>query len=333
MDSNRCGELRLGRAALQRNGEALDYLARVSTHHVTADDTISLAIDDQLHEDTLVAAAERVFQRTEVRFVDIDFAKTLARLRLGQTYCSDRRLAEDCRRHVVVIDAHRALAEERLRHRTPFGDRDRRQVLAIRHVPDRVDILGRCTRIAIDHDRAHPVEHYARILESDSMRIRGTPGREHNETCIDRGAAGGGDGHASAVAPVDSADEGFETQVDSALAHLCRQCEAQIVVESAQEDLAAMDHRDSRAQSMEDSRKLEADITTANNDYPLRHPSEVECFVRRYCEFGAGNSRDRRPSAGCHKTIFGGDAFAADRDSMRVNDPRAASEYLDARVD
>lgn len=65
--------------------------------------------------------------------------------------------------------------------------------------------------------------------------------------------------HASAVAPVDSADEGFEAQVDSALAHLCSQCDAQIVVESAQEDLTAMDHRDSRAQSMEDSRKFEAD--------------------------------------------------------------------------
>ncbi len=74
-------------------------------------------------------------------------------------------------------------------------------------------------------------------------------------------------------------------------------------------------------------------MATANNDYPLRHPIEIECFVRRDCEFGAGNSRDRRPSAGCHKNIFGGDAFAADRDSMRVNDPRAASEYLHARVD
>src|ERR1039458_10143879 len=64
MDSNRCVELGLGRAALQRNGEALDYLARVSTHHVTADDTISLAIDDQLHEGKLVAAAEGMLQWT-----------------------------------------------------------------------------------------------------------------------------------------------------------------------------------------------------------------------------------------------------------------------------
>ena len=47
MNSNRCVELRLGRAALQRNSEALDYLARVSSHHVAADDTISLAIDDR----------------------------------------------------------------------------------------------------------------------------------------------------------------------------------------------------------------------------------------------------------------------------------------------
>ena len=94
MNRNRRIELSLGRAALECNCQALDYLARIGADHVTADHAIGLSIDDQLHEGTLIAAAHRMFQRTEARLVDIDFTVPLTRLGLGQPDRPDGRLTE-----------------------------------------------------------------------------------------------------------------------------------------------------------------------------------------------------------------------------------------------
>src|ERR1700687_2696387 len=111
-------------------------------------------------------------------------------------------------------------------------------------------------RIAIDHDRAHPVEHHTRILESDAVCICGAPGREHNETCSYCGPFVECYAHTSVFVPLDPADKGFEARIDSALPQCRRQCDAQIVVESAQRLLSPMDHSDLRAQTMADPGNL-----------------------------------------------------------------------------
>src|SRR5690348_13223015 len=102
MHCDRRVELSLGRAALECNRQALDYFARIGADHVTTDDAIALAIDDQLHEGALIAAAHRMFQRAKVRLVNIDFAIAPARFDLSQTDRSDGRLTEHRGRDVVV---------------------------------------------------------------------------------------------------------------------------------------------------------------------------------------------------------------------------------------
>src|ERR1044071_6899555 len=65
MDSNSRIELSLGRPAVQRNRESLDDLACVRSDHVTAEDPIGRAIDDQLHHCAVAFPRQRVLERPE----------------------------------------------------------------------------------------------------------------------------------------------------------------------------------------------------------------------------------------------------------------------------
>src|SRR5260221_7835613 len=86
MDADRLIELRLGRPDLCGDGDALDLLAGVGPDHVGAEDALARAVDDQLHEDTLLLLGERELQGAEVRLVDVDLAGALACLFLGQAH-------------------------------------------------------------------------------------------------------------------------------------------------------------------------------------------------------------------------------------------------------
>ena len=129
----------------------------------------------------------------------------------------------------------------------------------------------------------------------------------------------------SAIATFDADHCRLKAQIDSALAHLVGQRDAQIVVEAAQKDFAAMNHGHFRAQPVKDSRELEANITAANNHHRSRHPIEKERFVRRNCEFGAGNFRHRRPTAGRDQNI-------PRRDSARRRPQSYAASMIRARL-
>ena len=55
---NADGSIELGfrRTALQRYGEALDYLRRVGADHVATQDNIRIFVDDEFHHCPLIAA-------------------------------------------------------------------------------------------------------------------------------------------------------------------------------------------------------------------------------------------------------------------------------------
>ena len=60
-------ELGLGRAALHRDGEALDDLAGVGADHVNAEHAVDPLVDNELHQRALGVAGQRVLERAEPR--------------------------------------------------------------------------------------------------------------------------------------------------------------------------------------------------------------------------------------------------------------------------
>src|ERR1700681_3979596 len=93
--------------ASERDGEALDDLARISAHHMASQHPIGLPIDHQFHEAVLVPPAERMFERPEVRFVNVDVTMSFAGLGLRETHGADIGLAEDRGWHVFVVRGFR----------------------------------------------------------------------------------------------------------------------------------------------------------------------------------------------------------------------------------
>src|SRR5262245_58881610 len=65
MNSDGGIKLRLGRAAIKRYSQALNYFAGVGANHVTAQNFVGQAIDDEFHHGALIAAGEGMFERPE----------------------------------------------------------------------------------------------------------------------------------------------------------------------------------------------------------------------------------------------------------------------------
>ena len=86
---------------------------------------------------------------------------------------------------------------------------------------------------------------------------------------------------------------------DAARAHLVAQVLAHIVVEAAQDILAAIDQRHFAAEAGEDAGELHRDIAAALDDDALGQFGQMERLVRRDHVFEPGNFRPvMRPAAG-----------------------------------
>src|SRR5262245_52090229 len=101
MDADGGVELRLGRAELHRDGQALDDLAGVGADHVRADHALALAVDDQLHKGALLLLAQRELERAEGSLVEVELAVALAGLLFGQADGGEVRIGEHRGRHVL----------------------------------------------------------------------------------------------------------------------------------------------------------------------------------------------------------------------------------------
>jgi len=59
MNPDRCVELRLGCAAVKRDGQALNDLSGVGANHVATKDAVCGSLDNEFHHRPFVAAGER----------------------------------------------------------------------------------------------------------------------------------------------------------------------------------------------------------------------------------------------------------------------------------
>ena len=173
MDADRRIELRLGRAAFQRHGEALDDLAGVGADHVTADDAVARRVDNQLHHRHFVATTERMLQRLERRSIDVDAAELMTGLAFRQADGRRRRLTEDRGWYARMRRLHRAPMEKRLGQRLAFRGRHGRQVESIGAVADGEDVRYRSTRVRVDRDGAVALEPNPDRLQAqvDGVRV------------------------------------------------------------------------------------------------------------------------------------------------------------------
>src|SRR6185369_5714146 len=92
VDANGGVELRLGGAELHGDGDALDDFSGVGAEHVRAHDALRGGVDDQLHENALLAVSHGVLERAEGGLVDVHLAAACARAFLRQAHSGDRRV-------------------------------------------------------------------------------------------------------------------------------------------------------------------------------------------------------------------------------------------------
>ncbi len=159
------------------------------------------------------------------------------------------------------------------------------------------------------------------------------PGRVEHAVGLDPGAVAQRHAQAcAAVEPRDALDVDVRAQIDALLAHLVGQEGAHVVVEAAQDLLAAVELRDLRAEALEDRGELARDVAAADDDEAARKLGQVEDLVRRDRELAAGNVRRGRPAAGRDQDLRGAVGLAVDRHRIRPGEPGPAVDQRDAGV-
>ena len=112
-----------------------------------------------------------------------------------------------------------------------------------------------------------------------------------------------------------------EGELDAALGIGFAERVAHILVEAAQELVAAVQQRDLAAEPGEDAGELDGDIAAADHQDALRQALEMEDLVRGDAELAAGNRRlQGRMGAHRHEDVAGADAGSpvfSEADRMR----------------
>ena len=178
-----------------------------------------------------------------------------------------------------MIDGRRQVVVDRVGERVAVADGDRREVHAVGHVADRIDGLDAALRILVDNDRARVVELHARGLEAEALRIRVAADREQDDVgfhCL-AGRQGRADGAAGLL---QLRERGFHRQPGSAAFHFYMHVSAQVIVESAQQLVAAMQDAHRASEAVEDVREFERHVPAADDERALGELRQQERFIR-----------------------------------------------------
>ncbi len=135
-----------------------------------------------------------------------------------------------------------------------------------------------------------------------------------------------------AVHLLDPLDDVLGDDLDAALLQLGAQMRAHVVVEAAQDVVAAIDQRHLGAEAVEDAGELDRDIAAALDQDALRQLLQMECLVRRDDVLVALDVlAHRRRAAGRDQDMLGAHGLAggAELDGVRIEQHRAALDDLD----
>src|SRR5262249_4874045 len=120
------------------------------------------------------------FQWPEARAVDIERPELRPRCFFGVSNAADRRLREDRSRHHRVVYGNLALTVDSVGERMAFADRDGRQVQAVRHIADCVDVWDAALRVSVNENRSDFVELNTGGLKTKASRVRHTTNGRHH---------------------------------------------------------------------------------------------------------------------------------------------------------
>ena len=210
---------------------------------MAAEHAVGLAIHHELHQHALVAARQRVLHRAEAGLVDVDPGELLAGLRLGEADRADLGLGEDGGGNKAVIDLHVLAAEHRVGEGMALADGDGGEVGAVGDIAHRIDRGHGRARIIIDLHGQMGVEFHARPVQPQVHHIGNAAGGEHDLAGAEARAVIQRDAHAGTGA-FDSRHIRVGANLDALLLHLAGKMGADVLVEVAQDLLAAIDqHR------------------------------------------------------------------------------------------
>ena len=204
-------------------------------------------------------------------------------------------------------------------------DRHRRQVDAVGHVAHSVDAGDARVRRGIDRDGAALRGRDARVLEPEAGDIGLAPSGEQHLIGLDRLAGRGRDRDRRSLAGK-GGRVGVEAEIDPALAHLFAEHRAQIVVEAAQRQVAAVELGHVGAEALHDAGELAGDVAAAHDHQALREGRQVEHLVRAHGEFDAGDVGHRRPAAGGDDDGLGAVPLVAHGDGVGIEQAPGAGD-------
>ena len=251
---------------------------------------------------------------------------------LGETDAGDLGRREHGRRDERVLDHARLAAELGVGEGVPLANGDRRQRRAVRYVADGEDAVDRRLRVLVDDDVAVPAELDTDFVEAEAERVRRAADSEHDLLGGQRRAVrqmpdepGAGLLEVREDVPGDDADALLDVGLGETV--------AQILVEAAQDLVAAIDDRRLDAEVRENAGELHGDVAATGDDDPLRQARQIERLVGGddVLEPGSGLGEPRR--AACRdEDLAGGDRAAGFRELHRVgaDDRRALLDQLDA---
>src|SRR5262249_18493622 len=153
------------------------------------------------------------------------------------------------------------------------------QVQPVSDIADRMDIVDARARILIDFHRIMRSQLDADLFEIKAQDIGDAAGGVHDLAGAEDSIVIAGDAHAGSRA-LDLGDIAAQTEFDPLLLHLGGQMIAQIVIEAAQDLLAAIDQYGLDAKVVEDAGELDRDITAPHDADALRQLLQVESLVR-----------------------------------------------------
>src|SRR6266404_5163097 len=141
-----------------------------------------------------------------------------------------------------MVDLDRPLAKHRVGERVTLADRDRRQVVAMGNIPDRVNVRHRRPREAVDGDPAIVwIDSDASLLQPEIDYIRMPADREHHLIGGNAGAVRQMRSEFLAVL-VNLADRTAGENGDAFLLHLAPHMGAHVFVEAAQDVVVSIMH-------------------------------------------------------------------------------------------
>ncbi len=131
---------------------------------------------------------------------------------------------------------------------------------------------------------------------------------------------------------IDARRQNARLERHAGMRHRRRQRVADVAVEPAQHIVGAEDLRHLRSQPREDAGEFDGDIAAAHHQQALRELRQVEDFVRRDGEIGAGDRRlhDGRAARGDQDVSRRNAAAVRERDGVRSGQRRPRRNRLDA---